>query len=420
MEKHFKAIGISYKNTPLELRESVSFDENQNRTFLAQLKEMFAIEDALLVSTCNRTELYYYSDRDLSTELAKLIDIFHQNDGSTATADHFVKYEHDEAINHLFEVALGLDSMILGDIQISNQIKKAYQYAADEGTAGPFLHRLMHTIFFTNKRSVQETSIHDGTASVASAAVDVANKFMVNYSQPKIVVLGLGEIGVNVAENLKGTDAQVILVNRTYETAETKASQLGFDVAHFENLPDVLQNAHVVISAVQASTPLVNSELIGDTDHPRLFIDLSVPRSIEKNLDELPGILLYNVDQLEQKTAEALNKRKEAIQDVKTILSESIADFESWSQEMGISPAIKKFKNALEEIRQEELARFLSKADDKHAKMLEDITKNMVQKLVKLPVLQLKAACKRGEAEEMATILQDLFNLEAKETNTPK
>ncbi len=419
MQKHFKAIGISYKNTSLEVRESVAFDETQTKQFLGSVRELTGIEEALLVSTCNRTELYYYANKDWNRELARLIDVFHSNDAQLFSK-HCVIYNHDEALNQLFKVSLGLESMVLGDIQISNQIKKSYQWTADEQMAGPFLHRLLHTIFYTNKRAVQETSIHDGTASVASAAVDLANKFMMNYVSPKVLVVGLGEIGQNVAENLKGTSAQVTLVNRSFEKTQKLADELSFESRRFEDLNALINDAHIVISAVQAETPVITSEMIRESGVPRLFIDLSVPRSIDNSLETLPGVLLYNVDQLEEKTASALLKRDAAVTEVQMILEKSIEEFNNWAQEMEVSPAIKKFKNALEEIRKEELSRYLEKADAEQIKLLEDATKSMMQRVIKLPVLQLKAACKRGEADQLVGLLNDLFNLEKEETKSSK
>ncbi|MFT7197105.1 MAG: glutamyl-tRNA reductase, partial [Marinoscillum sp.] len=297
---------------------------------------------------------------------------------------------------------------------------KSYQWTADEQMAGPFLHRLLHTIFYTNKRAVQETSIHDGTASLASAAVDLANKFMMNYVSPKVLVVGLGEIGQNVAENLKGTSAQVTLVNRSFEKTQKLADELSFESQRFEDLNALINNAHIVISAVQAETPIITSEMILESGVPRLFIDLSVPRSIDNSLEALPGVLLYNVDQLEEKTASALLKREAAVAEVQMILEKSIEEFNNWAQEMEVSPAIKKFKNALEEIRKEELSRYLEKADAEQIKLLEDATKSMMQRVIKLPVLQLKAACKRGEADQLVGLLNDLFNLEKEETKSSK
>lgn len=420
MSRNFKAVGISYKTAPLEIREVVAFDEVSTKKFSVKLKEVLGLDEVLILSTCNRTEIYYFSEEDLKDQISSMVDVFH-NTGNLSSAEYFVSYGHEEAINHLFEVSLGLDSLVLGDIQITNQVKKAYQWSADESMAGPFLHRLLHTIFYTNKRVVQETPFRDGTASLASAAIEIAAQFNLNYNHPKITIIGLGNIGANVAENLKDTDADICLINRTKAKAEQLAAQFGFRSSAIEDIKDAVRESHVVISAVQVHEPIITAEMFKkDEAHPKLLIDLSVPRSIEDEAGEVPGILLYNVDQLQEKTSQALERRRAAIPKVKAIISESISEFSDWSQEMEVSPAIKRFKEALEEIRKQEIARYLDKLDPKEAKILDKATKNMIQKVIKLPVLQLKAACRRGEADSLIGGLNDLFNLEKEETKSPR
>lgn len=420
MQRHFKAVGISYKNTPLEVRESVAFNEEQTKTFLTQLREVLGVEEALVLSTCNRTEIYYFSATDHSHKIASLVDVFHGISLSQPSAGYFQSYGHAEAIRHLYGVALGLESMVLGDIQINNQVKKAYQWSADQDLAGPFLHRLLHTIFYTNKRVVQETAFHDGTASVASAAVGVAEKFMANYKLPKVAIIGMGEIGSNVAENLKGTTAEVTLLNRTFAKAQEKATELGFTARTFDHLAKVVRESHIVISAVQAPSAIIDAHMIAPNAHPKLLIDLSVPRSISEDVEAVTGVLLYNVDQLKEKASKALEARQAAVESVKAIVKESILEFNNWSQEMEVSPIIKKFKQALEDIRKEELARYVDQLDDKQAKLFDKATKNMIQKVIKMPVLQLKAACKRGEADALVGVLNDLFNLEKEAQKSSK
>lgn len=417
MHTNFRAIGISYRDTPLDIRESVTFSELQVKQFFTRLKDTLAIDEALILSTCNRTELYYFSTTDLSHELASLVDIFHGT-LDRPSAEYFHPMNHDEAVRHLFEVSLGLDSMVLGDIQITNQVKKAYQWSADEQMAGPFLHRLMHTIFYTNKRMVQETTFRDGTASVASAAVNIAEQFLLTFTNPKVAVVGLGEIGENVAENFRDVPAEITLVNRTLEKAEKKAAELNFRVAPFENLNEVVATSNVVICAVQADEPVIKATLLQNNHQPKLLIDLSVPRSIEEQVAQVSGVILYNVDQLQEKASKALEQRRAAIPQVAAIITESINEFGNWSNEMEVSPTIKKLKEALEEIRKQELARYIDKMDEKEAKILDKATRSMIQKVLKLPVLQLKAACKRGEAETLVGVLNDLFNLEQEKTTS--
>ncbi|MEP0271935.1 glutamyl-tRNA reductase [Ekhidna sp.] len=409
----FKALGLSYKNTPIEIREKVTFSELESSDFLLKLKEMFSIEEALLVSTCNRTEIYFSSDASKEDEILSLIASF-KNISLKVLSEHINQFNSIEASEHLFKVALGLESQVLGDIQISNQVKRAYQQSADLNLAGPHLHRLMHTIFFANKRVVQETRLQDGTASVASVAVDLIKGFIDNISGPRIALIGLGEIGQNVLDNLNSEEATITLVNRTKSKAVKLAEDKNLSVCDYSDLDEVLSNNDVIISAVSSSSPIVSAKNFKEDSIHKLLIDLSVPRSLNTDLEGVPGISLYNVDQLTERTLKARSVREQSIPDAERIVKEELKGFGNWKNEMGVSPTIQKLKNALNQIRKEELARH-KKLSDKEMELLDVVTKSMIQKVIKLPVLQLKAACKRGEAETLVEVLNDLFNLESAE-----
>lgn len=407
----FKAIGLSYKNAPIEIREKVAFSEMEAGQFLSKLRETFSVEEGLLVSTCNRTELYYTSQNVSEYEIIRLIASFKAL-SSDQLSKYFQVYDSISASEHLFKVSLGLESQVLGDIQISNQVKRAYQQSADLNLAGPHLHRLMHTIFYANKRVVQETRLQDGTASVASVAVELIKGFAGNIERPRIALIGLGEIGQNVLENLNSDEALITLVNRTKTKADKLADGKDIAVCDFKDLDQVIADNDVIISAVTTSEPIISAANFGSEVVHKLMIDLSVPRSMDVDLEEVPGISLYNVDQLSERTLKAQKLRAEAIPEASKIVEEELAGFMSWKSEMGVSPTIQRLKSALEQIRKEELARH-KKLSDQEIELLEVVTKSMIQKVIKLPVLQLKAACKRGEADTLVGVLNDLFNLES-------
>lgn len=411
----FKAVGISYRNAPLDIREMVTLSESEGREFLFRLRETFELNEALVVSTCNRTEIYYSSLKDLSTEIVSLLAI-HKSIKGNILSKYFKSFSAQETIQHLFEVSLGLDSQVLGDIQISNQIKRAYQASADLEMAGPFLHRLMHTIFYANKRVVQETRLQDGNASVASVSVDLIKRFIENVVDPKIAVIGLGEIGQNVLENLKDVEASVCLINRTKSKAEKFATSDNVEVGDFENREEIIQGCDVIVSAVSGEPEVLGNGSFGKREFQhKLVLDLAVPRSISEKVNDIQGLTLYNVDELSQKTEKARKVRSASIPDAQQIISDSMKGFDEWREEIGVSPTIQKLKKTLDEIRKQELARHAGKISDGEMELLEVVTKNMIQKVIKLPVLQLKAACKRGESDNLVGVLNDLFNLEADE-----
>ncbi len=416
MLQNFKAISLSYKKAPLDIRELIALDETSCRQFLQTLKNFIQATDILVLSTCNRTEVYYNADTDFSQEIVKLLGITKGISNISQYFDYFtILNEHNDAVQHLFDVSMGLESQVVGDMQISNQAKQAYQWAADNETAGPFLHRLMHTIFFTNKRVVQETAFRDGAASTSYAAIELIEELTADIVDPKILVVGLGEIGADVCRNLKDSSfTDVKITNRTLAKAQQLAEECNMQVLPFEDIVQGLKDADVIISSVARETPFFTKEMIKRLDilSFKFFIDLSVPRSVESDVETIPGVLLYNIDTIQNKASEALQQRINSIPKVKAIIAESIEQFNDWSKEMVVSPTINKLKNALEAIRQEEIARYVKKLGPDEAKHIDNITKSMMQKIIKLPVLQLKAACKRGEAETLIDVLNDLFNLE--------
>ena len=419
MYESLKVVGLSHDSSPIAIRESVAFSENESRNFLDRMREILGVEEALILSTCNRTEIYYTSDLDLSNAILNLLKIEKGIDHGIDS--YFWNKENLPALRHLFRVALGLEAKVLGDIQISNQVKKAYQCSADQHLSGPFFHRLMHTIFYANKRVVQETVFRDGAASVSYACVGLVQQFIQNFSDPKILVLGLGEIGRDVADNMEEMNASITLSNRNALTTHALAKQYGYEVLPFEELLKNIAKFDVIISSVQVPKPIIMKDHIPEQLlSQKLFVDLAVPRSMDSELDTIDGIILYNVDQIEEQTSGIIERRRAAITEVELILDETIEEFKNWSLEMEVSPTIKKLKKALEEIRKEEIARYVGKITEVEQDLIDKVTKSIVQKVIKLPVLQLKAACKRGEAETLVEVLNDLFNLEKDELTSKK
>ncbi len=421
MQNQLKVVSISYKTAPLALREALALSEQEAQMLLGQLKEYMGVQEALVLSTCNRTEIYYVSEQDQSTDLIKILGILKGQEDTAQYQGLFkvIQCPH-QALQHLFYVAMGLESQVVGDMQISNQVKTAYQWSADMQMAGPFLHRLMHTIFFTNKKVVQETSYRDGAASTSYAAVELLSTLVAELPQPKILVLGLGEIGTDVCKNLVGKGfEQVAITNRTFSKAEALAAECGFEARPFEEVWTLIAEADVIISSVALPEPFINKQKVESlsTLSFKYFIDLSVPRSVAPEVEEVPGMIVYNIDHLQMKANEALQKRLAAVPQVQELISESMREFKEWSKEMNLSPTIQKFKNALEQIRKEEMARYLKEMNPEAAEIVDKVTKSMMQKIVKFPAVQLKAACKRGDADNLIEALHEIFNLEqAKES----
>lgn len=415
MQSWFQVISLTYHKAPLTIREKIALSEEEAKAFMLRVKEFFDISDLLLVSTCNRTEVYVNAAQPLAEELVKLLLVFKGISDIQEYLPYFEFYEEgDLPARHLFEVAAGLHSQVVGDMQVPNQIKRSYQASADLQLAGPYLHRLMHTIFYANKRVALETEFRDGAASVSYAAVDLALSLS---HQSKVLVVGVGEIGQDVCRNLANKEGvEILIVNRTKARAEEVAAETGGSVVDWEDIDTAMAEADVVISTITRSEPLFTKERVaklGSLNKFKYFIDLSVPRSVDPQVEELSGVVLYDIDTIRARTDQALEKRLASIPAVRDIIDSSLEEFNDWSKEMIVSPTINKLKAALEQIRREELSRYMKGLSESELAIVDKVTSSMMQKIIKLPVLQLKAACKRGEAETLIDVLNDLFNLEA-------
>ena len=419
MITNFKSLSLSYKKAPVEIREKMALNEQECKSLMLLLKDAFDLNELLVLSTCNRTEVYYAAQEDLSAGIVKIMAI---HKGLLDSTDLFPLFEsiteHEQAIVHLFRVAIGLESQVVGDLQITNQVKHAYQWSADQNMAGPFLHRLLHTIFFTNKKVVQETGFRDGAASVSYATVELAEELLENHTEPTVLILGVGEMGADVCRNMVNSSLKnVLITNRTMSKAEELSAECGFQTIAFDNLDEAIKKADLIISSVALPEPLITKVRLEKANilSYKYFVDISVPRSVSPDVEQIPGVILYGIDTLQNRSQEAIEKRRRSIPQVESIIAEAVEELKEWSKEMIVSPTIQKLKNALEQIRKEEVSRHLKTLTEEESKVIDDITRNIMQKIIKLPVLQLKAACKRGEAETLIDVLNDLFNLE-KET----
>lgn len=421
MKNKFRSVSISFKNAPVKVREMVALSDEQSLSLLHKINDILNVEDLFVLSTCNRTEIYYSSPADLSEDIVKLLSIEKGHSGSIELRDYFLTInESKAAIRHLFHVAIGLESQVVGDLQIINQVKRAYQMSADANVAGPILHRLMHSIFFTNKKVVQETSFKDGAASVSYATVDLVDDLARNIINPHILCIGVGEIGADVVRNLKEFKFEhVTILNRTRDKADELAAECGFKADDFNKIDTLLREADVIISSISTDKPVITAAMLRSIDIPgyKHFFDLSIPRTVDPEVEAIPGVSLHNIDHIKAKTDQALEKRLAAVDQVKAIIDESLAEFSEWSKETLVSPTLKKFKNALEDIRREELKKYLKKLDPEQTKVVDEVTKSIMKKIVKLPALSLKAACKRDDAETLADVLNELFNLEGQVEN---
>ena len=390
-------------------------NESETRLFIHHVNDVLGIKEVLLIATCNRFELYYIHDENVDSSLLSLLKTFKGISHSTEELlAKCIPLYGTQACEHLFRVSLGLESQILGDLQIITQVKKAYQISCEENSAAIFLHRLLHAIFYTNKQVVQTTSFKEGTASTSYACFSLTNQLSKTFITPQIAVVGAGDIGKDVCLHLSqnGFD-NVIVLNRTVEKAEAVAKQCGFRYAGLDRLNQEIENSQIVISTVEHNTAIIRKDMLQEMDIAlKFFIDLSVPNSIDSSIEQLSGVELFNIDDLQQDINEVQEKRKSAIPIIEDIIADAIGDFCQWTEEITVNPVINQLKSSLNEIRMTEIAKFSPKISAKEKHLVEEITENMIQKIIKFPVMELKSACKRGDEDALSEMIQNLFNLE--------
>lgn len=409
----FKAISLSHKTAPIEIREHFSMNSHACRRLLQCAKELGSIDEMLVISTCNRFEVYFTSHIVTCEQLIKLVRLFVSDHKIDDDLQHFQLYDQPvRAIEHLFRVSVGLESQILGDLQIINQLKEAYQNSIDLDLAGPFVHRLIHTIFHTHKRVTQESCFKDCHASVTHVTKKLVQKLLPD-NNVTVLILGTGQIGEDLCRKFSKMGYDVWVSNRTEERSLVLAAELDLNPIPFNEVHKLVNKVHLVISALTIEEPFLTKNCIDSTCHDThtYLIDLSVPRSIEPELSEDPHITLLNMDDVNDEISTTIKKRRNEVPKVEAIINSELSGFLEWANELKVLPVIHQMKAALEKIRKEEIARHLKQLDFKGNDIIEDITKSIIDKVIKLPALKLKMACKRGEDENMARVLNEIFNV---------
>ncbi|UUF15484.1 MULTISPECIES: glutamyl-tRNA reductase [Flavobacterium] len=375
---YFYSVGLSYKKADAEVRGQFSLDAVAKTRLLEQAKND-GIESLLVTSTCNRTEIYGFAEHPF--QLIKLIC-----DNSNGSVDAFQKvgfvYKNQEAINHLFRVGTGLDSQILGDFEIISQIKTSFAHSKSMGLANTFMERLVNAVIQASKRIKNETEISSGATSVSFASVQYILKNVEDISKKNILLFGTGKIGRNTCENLvKHTkNEHITLINRTKDKAEKLAGKLNLIVKDYSELHLELQNADVVVVATGAQNPTVDKAIL-NLKKPLLILDLSIPKNVHENVEEIEGVTLIHMDYLSQLTDETLENRKLHIPAAEAIIEEIKEEFVIWMKGRKFAPTINALKEKLNAIKVSELDFQSKKIADFNEAQAEIISNRIIQKI---------------------------------------
>jgi glutamyl-tRNA reductase len=378
MSNSFYSIGISHWNCPLEIREQFSIDKQQSIDFISDLKALGG--SAFTVSTCNRTQVFANN-----TNIHQLKEKFIKYSGNQN--DNFEKYgfilQGDEAIQNLFEVSTGIDSQILGDLQIFSQVKEGVEVAKNNDCINSHMDRLLQFVFQANKEVQSFTTISKGAASVAHAAVlKIRQKTEHLRKDKKILVFGTGEIGQRTLENLNSqTKAQITIINRTLEKAQEIAKTQKVNFAPIESLVQEIAKADVVVVATSSIEYTINEEHIANLNSEKLFVDLSVPRNIDPKLASNQYIELVDMDQLNAEADKTLDKRKKDIPKAKTIINLHKLEFEDWSKLHTLGPTIKNLKMTFEEMKNSEIEKYKGQYQQDELERIKPLIDSIVKKI---------------------------------------
>lgn len=398
------ALGINHKTAPVALREKVAFTPDSLVAALSSLKAQTGVQESVIVSTCNRTELYVssenYSYRDLLNWLAQ----FHCVD-EAMIAGHSYHFEQSEAIRHLMRVASGLDSLILGEPQILGQVKQAYNDARHSGTVNGEFERLFQHTFSVAKKVRTDTDIGANAVSVAFAAVQLAKHIFSELPKRSVLLVGAGETIELVAQHLKEQGVQRISVaNRTMARAQTLADTLDAQVLTLAQVPEQLHNFDIVISSTASQLPLIGKGMVERAlrqrrNMPMFLVDLAVPRDIESEVNELGDAYLYTVDDLQHIVEQNLASREEAAQEAEAIIGSQVDTYLNWRQSQQSIDMVRQYRQRGNQQREELVERALNQLSD--GKSADDVIKELAHKLTNTlmhgPTRMLREAARQND-----------------------
>lgn len=423
-------VGISHRTAPIELRERLSFPADELAECLLSLCEMENVDEAVIISTCNRTELV--ASGPAGRGLSKIVARFMAEDRKVPESElHPVLYRYHswEAVNHLFRVTASLDSMVLGEPQITGQVKEAYHAACDAGVCGPMLNRLFHKTFQVAKRVRTETKIAENAVSVSYAGVELARRIFGKLEGKEALLIGAGEMAELAVEHLLSAGlAKITIANRTHERAAKLASRFGGYAIGWGDIDSELQHADIVISSAAAPHYVLNHERLESVMRARRYrplflIDLGVPRNIDPDCAEAEGCYVYDLDDLEGVVEENKKSRYAEAKAAELIIDAETEEFENYLNGLRVVPTIVSLRKRFDEIRIAEIDRVIARLDgleDEHRERIEYLTTALVNKILHEPIAALKKAEADGDGAEVTQIVRRLFALDDKDVPTLK
>ena len=416
------ALGVSHKTAPLPVRERLALPEGRAASVLRELVGHADVHEAVAISTCNRTEVYLVVSDPVEAESATLAVLARQGGiRPTELVGRLYALRDADAVRHLFEVAAGLDSMIVGEAEVQGQVKRAYELALVEGVTGPISNRLFRDALAAGKRARTETGISRAHVSVSSVAVELARAALGELDARSVLVIGAGENGELTARALHERGADTVFVaNRRYDRAIGLAQRFGGHAVRFDDLPRQLVDADIVVSATSSPHQIVGRDEMAlvveqREARPLLMIDIAVPRDIEPTVRELPGVTLYDMDDLQREVARGLGSREAEAVRARRLVHEDADRFGQWLVGLDVVPTIAALRSlgadVVDQVLRENESRWesLGEADRERVELL---ARAVVSRLLHEPTLRLKGAVDSDDAYVYVQALRELFGLD--------
>ena len=417
---HLICLSISHHTAPVEIREKLWFSEDDIRAALPKIASAGCAE-VVLFSTCNRTELYVVPENPL-VEPQVYLDLLNtlKKTRNAVKHEHLAVYHDKDATDHLYKVSSGIDSMIIGDVQILMQVKDGFRLAVEAETAHTILNRLFQSAFHTGKRVRTETTLGQGAVSIGYASVELAERIFEKLHKKSALIIGAGETAKITAKHLRGKNiGSLYITNRTHARAEAVAHELAAEVVPFDRFRTALKDVDIVISSVTVDEPILTAadieEALGSRHGGALFlVDIGVPRNIESAAGKLDNVFLYDIDTLRTMVDENVSKRKAQIPRVEVIVEEEVSNYFAWASSLEVTPTIKDLTRMVEEIRKTEVDKNVNRFDEKDRELLDLVTKRIVNKIMHTPISQIRNGHDEPAFERVNSIsaIRKLFGLQ--------
>jgi len=411
-------LGLNHKSAPIEIREKLAFDTAQTIKALKELKDRFHEAEFVLLSTCNRVELYcasILSDEVTAENLSEFLSEFH-NIPLEKFQESLYIYENEDSVRHLLTVASSLDSMVVGEAQIIAQVKESYQLACTAKSTGKVLNRLFHSAFSTSKKIYTTTSISSGRVSVAGVAVELAMQLFADISSAKVVVIGAGEMGELLVQHLLQVGCKnITVVNRSYEHGQNMAERYNIAVDKWEEIENQLIGANIAIASASVQEYLFRTGPFKKIMNNRwgktlLIIDIAVPRNFEPSINKMDGVYLYSVDDLSEVVERNRKARELDIAAGMDIVYKNVTDFMNWLGAKDIGPLIGQMKEQFVRISQSELEQFFVgiRQDASCKENMEIMVNRVVNKLLHCVIKNVNTIAKENGAAEAARYVDSI------------